>query len=323
MTTATFKSFLRRLLLIGVLAVLLLSLAACKKKPVATEPSTQPSASTQTTTVPETTEETSPATTTKPTETTAPAETTDPTETTSDCEHILSTWKVEKTSTCTTEGSRYKECILCEVKVEVETIPKTAHIPGSWIVDKMATCSVEGRQHQDCTQCKATLIYITIAKDDHITTVIPGYAATTEKPGLTDGKKCTVCKEIIEEQQVIPAVGSEEFAYTINSDKKTCIISGLGTYSGNQVIIPASISGYKVTSIGESAFAGNKNITSIQLPNTINQIGKSAFSGCSSLTTISFKGTKEEWHTITKGTGWNSDTGNYSIACSDGTISGS
>lgn len=324
MTTANFKSILRYLLIIGILAGLLFCLAACKKKPVSTEPSTstEPSSS-----VTETTEQTAPSETTKPTETTSPPETTTPTETTSPtettatavCEHILSSWKVEKTSTCTTEGSRYKECILCEQKVEEEAIPKAAHIPGEWIIDKISTCAVEGLQHQNCTQCDTTLIYITV-KDAHQSKLILGYPATSENPGLTDGEKCNVCGEILVAQQVIPALDSKSLAYSINSDNKTCTISGLGTYTESTVIVPTDISGYKVTAIGDNAFANNQTITAIQLPSTVTQIGVRVFYNCSNLTSITYNGTKEQWTAITKGNGWNGQTGNYTIICQDGNI---
>lgn len=313
--TTTFKSTLRYLLLVGILAGLLLSLAACKKKPVPTEPSTQPSTSTEPSpSVTETVEQTEPSTTTTPTQPTNPTETTGPA-----CEHVLGKWEVEKTSTCTTEGSRYKKCILCDQKVETEVIPMTAHVPGDWIVDKLSTCSVDGLQHQDCTQCKTTLIYVNLAKAHQIQ-IIPGTPATTQTPGLTDGEKCTICKEIVVQQQVIPVLGSQSFAYSINSDNKTCTISGLGTYTGSPVLIPVSISSYKVTVIGDNAFAGNKTITEIQLPNTVTRIGAQAFHGCSALTGITFNGTKEQWNAVVKGSGWNGQTGNYIIRCIDGNI---
>ena len=61
-----------------------------------------------------------------------------------------------------------------------------------------------------------------------------------------------------------------------------------GNYSGD-VKIPASISvngvNYPVASIGEIAFA-NRNITSIDIPNSVTSIGESAFASCSSLTSI-------------------------------------
>jgi len=98
-----------------------------------------------------------------------------------------------------------------------------------------------------------------------------------------------------------------------------------------------------VTSIGSCAFEGCTGLTNIVIPDTINYIGWSAFSGCSnlysvtidnsiesidefafnectSLTTINYSGTITEWNAITKETDWDANTGNYSIACTDGTI---
>ena len=50
-------------------------------------------------------------------------------------------------------------------------------------------------------------------------------------------------------------------------------------------------------------------------------IDEGAFRGCIGLTSINFGGTKAQWNAISKGSMWNSDTGNYTIYCTDGTIS--
>ena len=55
----------------------------------------------------------------------------------------------------------------------------------------------------------------------------------------------------------------------------------LGTASN--VVIPETVNGYTVTQIGQSAFEGNTNIVSIDLPDTITIIGKRAFAGCTNL----------------------------------------
>lgn len=62
------------------------------------------------------------------------------------------------------------------------------------------------------------------------------------------------------------------------------IIDGkLINYRGNdsRIIIPDS-----VTSIGDSAFAWCKALTSIEIPNSVTSIGDWAFGGCSSLEEI-------------------------------------
>ena len=76
-----------------------------------------------------------------------------------------------------------------------------------------------------------------------------------------------------------------------------------------------------VTSIGGSAFSGCSGLTSVTIPDSVTSIGEWAFYGCSGLTTINFQGTKAQWRAIEKGNGWDSSTGEYTVICTDGTIS--
>lgn len=74
-----------------------------------------------------------------------------------------------------------------------------------------------------------------------------------------------------------------------SEDKTVEVTSGSNKYSG-AVTIPASVTynsiTYSVTSIGESAFEGCWNLTSIEIPNSVTSIGESAFFYCTSLTSI-------------------------------------
>ncbi len=47
-----------------------------------------------------------------------------------------------------------------------------------------------------------------VQKCEHVTEIIPGKAATVSETGLTDGKRCSVCGEILEEQKEIPKLTS-------------------------------------------------------------------------------------------------------------------
>ncbi len=69
---------------------------------------------------------------------------------------------------------------------------------------------------------------------------------------------------------------------------KEGVITIIAGYSGTstEVIIPETINGHSVTSIGECAFEDCSNLTSIEIPNSVTSIGEYAFSGCSSLTNI-------------------------------------
>ncbi len=63
----------------------------------------------------------------------------------------------------------------------------------------------------------------------------------------------------------------------------------LSDYSGS-VVIPSSVTyngkTYRVTSIGEYAFFGGRDLTSITIPESVTSIGNVAFYGCSSLNSI-------------------------------------
>ena len=75
-----------------------------------------------------------------------------------------------------------------------------------------------------------------------------------------------------------------------------------------------------VTTIGAAAFQSCSSLTSVTIGNGVTTIGAAAFEYCTSLTEIHFAGTKEQWQAISKGSWWNSNTGNYTIHCTDGDI---
>ena len=56
----------------------------------------------------------------------------------------------------------------------------------------------------------------------------------------------------------------------------------------------------------------------VVIPNCVTSIGGWAFEKCSGLTSIIYQGTREQWKAVDKGDGWDCDTGDYIIRCSDG-----
>ena len=78
--------------------------------------------------------------------------------------------------------------------------------------------------------------------------------------------------------------------------------------------------GSSVTSIVGGAFSGCTSLASINIPDSVTSIGNNAFSGCTGLTSINYNGTKAQWNALSKESNWNSDTGNYTVCCTDGNI---
>ncbi len=93
--------------------------------------------------------------------------------------------------------------------------------------------------------------------------------------------------------------------YKINSDKASVTVfyqnptsPSYSALSGS-ISIPSSVyyngKTYQVTAIGNRAFQGCSNLTSLTIPNTLSSIKTGAFSGCSALTSITLTG-KGAWN---------------------------
>lgn len=95
---------------------------------------------------------------------------------------------------------------------------------------------------------------------------------------------------------------------------------GNDAFSGCSGLTSITIPG-SVTSIGEWAFSYCSGLTSITIPDSVTSIGKYALYGCTRLTSINYAGTQSQWQGISKVYSWNSNTGNYTVHCTDGDIS--
>lgn len=73
--------------------------------------------------------------------------------------------------------------------------------------------------------------------------------------------------------------------------------------------------------INNGTFYGCTGLTNISIPNSVTLIAFDAFNGCTNLANITFDGTVEKWNAIGKPNSWDYNTGNYTIYCTDGTIS--
>ena len=78
-------------------------------------------------------------------------------------------------------------------------------------------------------------------------------------------------------------VAAKGLKYSVNSDKKTCTITGIGQCKEALIIIEEYIDGYQVTAIGANAFKNCTSLVSVTLPESVKTIGKCAFENCTSM----------------------------------------
>ena len=78
---------------------------------------------------------------------------------------------------------------------------------------------------------------------------------------------------------------SEGLQFTLNDDGESYSVTGIGTCTDTDVVIPHTYNNLPVTSIGGSAFGGCCSFYSIFIPNSVTSIGDYAFN-CSSLMSI-------------------------------------
>lgn len=90
------------------------------------------------------------------------------------------------------------------------------------------------------------------------------------------------------DQSFVATTGTNEFTFTISDNQVT--ITGY-TGPGGNVVIPATIEGLPVVSIGTGAFDSNTSITSVVIPEGVLSIGWSAFNYCTSLVSVTIPNT--------------------------------
>ena len=136
-------------------------------------------------------------------------------------------------ATCTSTGlTEGKHCSICdEVLVAQQTVTKLPHTTSEAQTENVveATCTEAGSYDiaYYCTVCKSELgrSSITEPATGHTEVTDKAVAATCTATGLTEGKHCRVCGEVLVAQTVVPALGHTEVVDAAVA--ATCTIDGL------------------------------------------------------------------------------------------------
>ena len=85
------------------------------------------------------------------------------------------------------------------------------------------------------------------------------------------------------EEEKTPSEGLE---FTLNEDEHSYSVTGIGTCTDTDLIIPATYENLPVMAIGNSAFRECSSLASVVIPDGVTTIGDEAFAGCYNLTSV-------------------------------------
>ena len=137
--------------------------------------------------------------------------------------------------TCTTNGSydTVVYCTVCDTEMSRvnATVSANGHTHGDPVVENNVspTCTTQGSYDTVvyCAVCNAELsrVNTVVSALGHTEVTVSGITPTCTESGLTAGKKCSVCEEILVAQETIPAIGHTEVI--VNGKEATCTDGGL------------------------------------------------------------------------------------------------
>lgn len=154
--------------------------------------------------------------------------------------------------------------------------PSTTGETESWVdLEQMAS---ELATATDTTDPSDTTTDTTVPPVIQTTIVYVIYSETNVVPQPTE----SVTVDMDDEPQM------SEYKYTIDKNTGSVV---LNKYLGDDSVvwIPEKISGYTVTSIGSKCFE-KQSLKGVVIPETVTSIGNNAFQGCKNLASVTFKG---------------------------------
>ena len=141
------------------------------------------------------------------------------------CQHQWDEGQIVQQPTCTEQGLKTETCKICQT-TQNKQVDATGHNWDNGTTTTPPTCQSNGTTTFCCTQCGATETE-TIAPTGHSEVVDNAVEATCTNTGLTEGKHCSVCNEVLVAQQVVDLKPHTE--QSLPAVEPTCTNTGLTT----------------------------------------------------------------------------------------------
>ena len=126
-----------------------------------------------------------------------------------DMSHYLKDWEITTEPGCETTGVEKRICTGCDYEIS-RAVPMLGHeFETDWTVDKEATCSQSGLKSHHCTRCDAVRDVTELPRLAHTEVIDSALEPTCTESGLTEGKHCSVCNDVLVAQTEVAALGHD------------------------------------------------------------------------------------------------------------------
>lgn len=158
-------------------------------------------------------------------------------------------------------------------KLETTTVEET----NDETTEEEATVEETATQEVTTNQVSAT-------SGERHTTIAQVSETTKEHIQTTEETTTTTLEEPTTEEETLKY--SEGLEFTLSSDGKYYSVTGYGSCTDKELVIPNKYKGLPVTSIGDQAFLFCNTITSVTIPDSVTYIGNHAFAACDNLASV-------------------------------------